>query len=503
MGVNVTGKTVTQHGGMSMYRKNISPNDIIAGMEANHSDQDFVLVRNAIQFAEEKHNGQMRKGGEPYVNHPLRVGRSMAEWGFGSEAVAAAILHDTVEDCYVSLDQIRDLFGDETAELVNAMTAVDESLYKGATKKEIDTMSDIRFQQYADRTAIFIKVADRLDNLNTIDAMPEEKQILKARHTRDFLIPMMLEIGANYLVDQLEELCFLIEHRERFDAIEQYAMRMRSEHALDLTETLGFMERAFAKYNLRLPRKARTCQKYVIQFTYEPRYNFSIYRQVSRQAENLRADFDRLMDSKVMPYYDLTLIVSDVTEQKNAKKRSEDVFYAFYDSLMWPAGLSITEVGKTTHGDYVYYVLRGKHGNLYRFFVRTEQNYREYRQGRILENQDQIMRRRRIDEFDPRDTYRKKIKIFSRDGEAFLIDDGATVLDFAFALHKEIGLHFKYATIDESKAWMPEYTRLNEGDMVTIVTDEDAKPSFKWFNYIITNKAKSALVRYFEKIYGT
>ena len=171
-----------------MYRKNISPNDIITGMEVNHTDPDIVLVRKAIQFAEERHNGQMRKGGEPFVNHPLRVGRSMAEWGFGSEAVCAAILHDTVEDCSVSLKQIEELFGEETAELVNAMTAVDENLYKDVSKTEIDIMSDVRFQQYASRTALFIKVADRLDNLNTIDAMPEKKQILKARHTRDILI---------------------------------------------------------------------------------------------------------------------------------------------------------------------------------------------------------------------------------------------------------------------------------------------------------------------------
>ena len=485
-----------------MYRKNISPNDIITGMEVNHTDPDIVLVRKAIQFAEERHNGQMRKGGEPFVNHPLRVGRSMAEWGFGSEAVCAAILHDTVEDCSVSLKQIEELFGEETAELVNAMTAVDENLYKDVSKMEIDIMSDVRFQQYASRTALFIKVADRLDNLNTIDAMPEKKQILKARHTRDILIPMMLEVGANYLVDQLEELCFLIEHRERFDLIEHYALQMRSEQAHDVADTLAFMERAFSKHDPFLPRKARACQKYIVQFTYEPRYNFSIYRQVSRKAENMREDFDRLMDNKVMPYYDLTLIVSDVTEQKNAKKRSEDVSYAYYDSVLWKEGISIVEVGKTTHGDYTYYILRGKHGNLYRFFVRTEQNYREYRQGKAVPEQKELMRRRRIDEYDPRDTYRKKIKIFSRDGEAFLIDEGATVLDFAFALHKEIGLHFKYATIDETKAWMPAHTRLNEGDMVTIVTDEESKPSFKWINYVCTNKAKSTLAKYFERVYG-
>ena len=366
----------------------------------------------------------------------------------------------------------------------------------------------VLFNVYAAQTVQCddIKVADRLDNLNTIDAMPEKKQILKARHTRDILIPMMLEVGANYLVDQLEELCFLIEHRERFDLIESYALQMRSEKAHDVADTLAFMERAFSKMQMAvtpfcsIPGGAQ--RKYIVQFTYEPRYNFSIYRQVSRKAENMKEDFDRLMDSKVMPYYDLTLIVSDVTEQKNAKKRSEDVFYAYYDSVLWKEGISIVEVGKTTHGDYTYYILRGKHGNLYRFFVRTEQNYREYRQGKDMPEHKQLMRRRRIDEYDPRDTYRKKIKIFSRDGEAFLIDDGATVLDFAFALHNEIGLHFKYATIDETKAWMPAHTRLNEGDMVTIVTDEEAKPSFKWINYVCTNKAKSTLAKYFERVYG-
>ena len=135
--------------------------------------------------------------------------------------------------------------------------------------------------------------------------------------------------------------------------------------------------------------------------------------------------------------------------------------------------------------------------NLYRLFVRTESDYQRYVYGSIADADGPLVPAD-VNEFEPRDTYNEKIKVFRRDGSAMLIDKGATVLDFAFHVHSDLGYHFAYATVDESMTRLPAYTRLNEGDTITIVTNARNKPAFKWIKYVRTSRAKYHLARYFE-----
>jgi (p)ppGpp synthase/HD superfamily hydrolase len=135
--------------------------------------------------------------------------------------------------------------------------------------------------------------------------------------------------------------------------------------------------------------------------------------------------------------------------------------------------------------------------NMYRLFVRTEREQQRYLYGNIVDDSDFMISD--VNETDPRDTYKEKIKIFLRNGNKLSIDKGATVLDVAFYIHPQTGLHFSYAMLDESKTQLPCHTRLNEGDTITIVTDEDAWPEIAWFKYVNTVRAKHELVKYFQK----
>lgn len=159
-----------------MYELNICIDDIINALCANHKIANKAAVNKAYTYAYEKHKGQVRKTGEPYIMHPLRVARAIASWGFESEVVAAALLHDIVEDCHTPVSEITEKFGSNIAGMVDTLTAVNKDLIKaqGLTKEEIDTMSDARLQKKMSEKALFIKVADRLDNLRTIDGVKEE-----------------------------------------------------------------------------------------------------------------------------------------------------------------------------------------------------------------------------------------------------------------------------------------------------------------------------------------
>ena len=135
--------------------------------------------------------------------------------------------------------------------------------------------------------------------------------------------------------------------------------------------------------------------------------------------------------------------------------------------------------------------------NMYRLFVRTETEYQRYLYGNIIDADSSLVITD-INEIEPRDTYNEKIKVFRRDGSSMLIDKGATVLDFAFYIHSDLGIHFDYAMVDESKTQLPAYTRLNEGDTITIAADEKNVPDITWFKYVKTSRAVHYLVRYFQ-----
>lgn len=136
--------------------------------------------------------------------------------------------------------------------------------------------------------------------------------------------------------------------------------------------------------------------------------------------------------------------------------------------------------------------------NLYRLFVRTEMEYQRFTYGNIVDA-DCSLALADINEIEPRDTYNEKIKVFRRDGSAMLIDKGATVLDFAFYIHSDLGYHIDYAMVDESKTQLPAYTRLNDGDTITVVANADISPDVTWFNYVKTSNAVHFLVRFFQK----
>lgn len=371
-------------------------------------------------------------------------------------------------------------------------------------------MSAAKLIKNMNRRALLIKIADRLDNLNTIECFDLEKQARKARDTREILIPIANEAGAFQLMDQLQNLCIKIEHRDRYNALSQAynqillinsnSMNLFLNNLVSLVNTLiGISKDSFSSSILEM-NKGTGLSKAIKRVEYKKRSIASLYRQVVAASSDGRTVSADLIRKDNTASYDITLIINDDYMESRNDTDINDIFFQLYEDYLIYCGIEICSVGFTEHGNSSYILITDEMKNLYRVFVRSESDYARYRIGDIVDGMDEF-NFKGVDEYDPKNTYTKKIKVFRRDGSPMYIEEGATVLDFAFAIHTEIGLHFDYAVVDGNPAKLGPYTRLNEGDLVIIYDSESVSPSLKWFKYVKTIKAIDKLVKKISEDY--
>ena len=481
------------------YEMKVDFNDIMNIYSKNHKMGSRQDLKRAYEYAAGKHAGVTRGTGEPYINHPLRVARLVTEWGFESDVIMAAMLHDVVEDCDTPLSEIENTFGSATANIVDVVTALSDKDFTGhtLTKTQKDILSDARLQKKMNYKALYVKIADRIDNLNTLSGVKERKRIPKAEHTREIIIPMARLAKAYHFVDILEELCFQTEHPKMHEDIARQYKQLCQDNSRSCRASLETLCSAFdPRFNYEGSELDRY-HRCIVNFIHAPRSCVSIFRQISHDAENIKEDWSSLLSKNNVALYDLTLIVNNDLQKENSALHPFDVFFRYFEKVLSKKGFYLIRFCTTTYKDTGYFILSDEMDNQYRLFVRTELEYQRFLYGSIVDAESEFAIAD-INEIEPRDTYNEKIKVFRRDGSAMMIDKGATALDFAFYIHGDLGLHFKYAMVDESKTQLPKYTRLNEGDTITIVADEAVKPEISWFNYIKTSKASHFLVRYFS-----
>ena len=480
------------------YELEVNFNDIMNIYSKNHKVGNKQDIRKACEYAAAKHSGTFRGTGEPYICHPLRVARLVTEWGFESDVIMAAMLHDVVEDCDTPLSEIKELFGTNTANIVDAVTALSDKDFTDhtLTKAQKDLLSDARLQTKMNDKALYVKIADRIDNLSTLSGVEEAKRIPKAEHTREIIIPMARLQNAYYFVDVLEELCFQTEHPKMYEDMTKQYRALCTANSRRCRESLDILSNVFDPHYNSETNELDRYHRYLVNFLYDHRSCISIFRQVSRGAENIKDDWRSLLSKDKTPLYDLTLIVSNELSDENSSIHPNDIFFQYFEKALSRKGFYLIKYCLTTYKDTGYFLISDEMDNLYRLFVRTEISYQRYTYGNIVDA-DSSLALADINEIEPRDTYNEKIKVFRRDGSAMLIDKGATVLDFAFYIHSDLGYHFDYAMVDESKTRLPAYTRLNDGDTITIVSNEKIVPGITWFKYVKTSKATHFLVHYF------
>lgn len=473
---------------------------ILAEMK-KHGLPDVGLLKKAYTLALTAHGNTRRKTGEPYIMHPLRVAKILADCGHESDVVAAAILHDIIEDCDVTKRELETEFGLNIADIVDVVTSVGAMLApdESMSKLDLDIMSDVKFLNEGARVkkAVYIKCADRINNLQTISPFPEEQQKAKAYHTRTIIIPAAKKLHIHHLVDILGDLCLQIENPEQHRELKDTYTDILRKNKDTLYGAYGLIEES-----RRMILEDGRLGRFVESFDFKERCIDSIHSELSGKLSALD-DVKGVFNKHVVPLFDVYFISSDFYMDS-----PDNLFFAFYDRLH-ESPYKFTIIGHHQDDYETYYIMKDWYGNTYRLFVQSETEHLEFTHGLLVSSEFNEFRNGLgyVNTAEPGGPEQKMIPVFRKDGSPMSIVDGATVLDFAFAIDANVGICAKYAYLNGGTSRTPIYTRLNPGDMVEIVSDYNQQnqgndiphATVRWFEYLHSREATKALSRWLEK----
>ena len=477
--------------------------DLVREMK-KHGLPDVVALRNAYNFALKVHGDTRRKTGDPYITHPLSVAMILAEIGHETDVIVSAILHDVVEDCNVTVEQLEEEFGSNVADMVNAVTKESRKLSGDPeiSPADLDDLSDRKFraeiQKKHNRKAVYVKCADRIHNLRTISVFPVEKQREKAYKTRTVIIPVARAFHIHKLADELANLCFEIDNPEMSRRVGAKYRNILKQNSDTLYGKDGVIETA-----KRLVLRGGVQSDNVVSFDFIERSEDDIFSKLTGMMDTAE-DLERVLTKKNVPLFDVFLITSDLSQRD-----PEDIFFSFYTNLhTCRYHFTITEIEYPKYREQYCYIMEDAYGTKYRLHIQSETQHLEYDHGILVADVQDFRNGLSVDLFNEGGTFETKmIPVFKKDGTSMLIEDGATVLDFAFAIDRNIGICAKYALINGKMEKESLRRKLRAGDQIEIISDHDKhRPerdiphaTVRWFEYVYTREAIRFLSRWLEK----
>lgn len=456
-------------------------------------ENDLKLLENVYDTAKKLHKGQIRKDGTPYISHPVEVALILARLEFNVDVICGALLHDVVEDCGYTLQQISNNFNDEIAEMVDAVSAIDKTKY---IFDEEEIYEDVNFIKSSAEEQTFkkliaigkknpmgfaIKFADRLHNLRTIECFDYNKQLEKVRESERWVIPIAEKLNAERFYRELRNECFKIVNRYSAKTfLEHYKMYHKTNES-NIEKLKNSLNIAFANTSIK-EIKIHNIREY------------KVYEDLKElfPKENIVA----VSQGQILKVanYNIYCLHKDA-KHKNAV---EETLYVINKKLADKIKIIDVKVGRFTHK--VYYQLEDNLRNKYNLYIMSKSDYILQKVGTLDGKADEL-----IDDDNINNLSDKYIKVKTRSGEVKFIPENSTVLDFAFKLHQDLGFGFKYAIVNGSKTKQPPYTKLNDGDKVEIFVERNLKneiknvAQIKWFAYVNTELAKKRLIKLFEK----
>ena len=468
--------------------------DLLKGTYEVLSKDDKDLIRHAFEVSVEAHSAQRRKTGEPYIYHPIAVAKIVAyEIGLGATSIAAALLHDVVEDTHYTIEDIEQLFGETIARIVNGLTKIsrlnkeqDASIQAENFRKMLLTLND-------DVRVILIKIADRLHNMQTMDAMPADKQIKIASETLYIYAPLAHRLGLYNIKTELEDLGLKYTEPEVFKDIKAKIKESKEEQRNYIDTFSETIQKGLNKEN----------------FNYEIKGRFKSIFSIRRKMRKQNVSFDEVYDkfairiifepNSVDEKFEAWKIYSIVTDYfKPNPSRLRD-WISQPKSTGYEA-LHITVIGPDAQ--WVEVQIRSK-----RMDEIAEKGYAahfKYKQGKINENglegwlnklketlENQSLNAVDFVEDFKLNLYAKEIYVFTPNGDLKSLPKGASALDFAFSIHTDVGL--KCRGVKVNGKLVPLSHILNSGDQIEVITTSNIKPNSRWLDFVITARARTKI----------
>ncbi|GAB4255413.1 MAG: bifunctional (p)ppGpp synthetase/guanosine-3',5'-bis(diphosphate) 3'-pyrophosphohydrolase [Methylomicrobium sp.] len=453
-------------------------------------------VLRAYQYGAEAHAGQFRKSGEAYICHPIAVAISLAEMRMDAKGIMAALLHDVIEDTYVSKEDLSRLFSIEVAELVDGVTKLSKIDSKSRAEAQAENVRKMFLAMTKDLRVIMVKLADRLHNMQTLGSMPPEKKRRIARETLDIYAPIANRLGMNHVRHQLESLGFRALYPGRHAVLKNAVKKARGNRR----EIVEIIQNSIKN---RLHEAGLECE-----VEGREKNLYSIYQKMLNKKISFNDVFDvyafRILCDQVDTCYRALGVVHNL--YKPVPGRFKDYialskangYQSLHTILIGPYGVPI-EIQIRTHEMH----RMSESGIAAHWLYKSDGDKSEHAQARANEWLRELLEIHKsagnslefIDNLKI-DLYPQEVFVFTPQGGIIKLPRGATIVDFAYAVHTDIGNSCVSARVD--KQLVPLQTQLENGMTVEVITASWARPNPLWLNYVVTAKARSSIRAYLK-----
>ncbi len=468
--------------------------DLVEKVRATNPDADVELLRRAYVFSAFEHKGQVRHSGEPYLVHPLEVADLLADMKLDVVAIAAGLLHDIVEDTQTPIERIVELFGSDVAHVVEGVTKLGAIPFSSSEERQAENFRKMLLAMVDDVRVILVKLADRLHNMRTLHHLPEERRVKIAQETRDIYAPIANRLGMSKIKNELEDLAFKYLESKAYESL-----RQRVESRRRATE--GMIE----ELTRTIAAKLAEAQVPVMHIDGRIKRLFSIHQKLKRQKIDLDQVYDlvalRIVTQSVRDCYATLGIIHQTWSPVPGRIKDfiamprPNGYQSLHTSVVSERGFPfevqirtaeqhrIAEEGIAAHWKYK----EGRVGA-----TRDEQHFLWLRQ--LLEWQQEVRDPQEFLQNLKIDLYPEAVYIFTPKGEVKSLPRDATPVDFAYAIHTDVGHQCVGARVNGKM--VPLRTRLRNGDIVEIVTAPGHKPSRDWLNFVATSRARSKIKQF-------
>lgn len=462
-----------------------------------YTDTQLGVVKNALDYAIKMHSGQCRKSGEPYITHPIAVANLLLDIGLDYSTIAAALLHDCIEDTPATSEEITTKFGSEICMLVTSVTKLEKIVFKSKEEEQAENFRRMFFAMAKDIRVILIKLADRLHNMRTIEALSRERQIAMAKETIDIYAPLASRLGLSFYKCELDDLCLKTLHPEAYAELVRGISLKRAERQALVDTICTTLRNTIKELNINGQVSGR------------PKHFYSIYKKMVNQNKTLDQVYDltavRVIVDTVQDCYNILGIIH--TLWKPMPGRVKDYIARpkpnNYQSLHTTV---VTETGMP----FEIQIRTFEMHKIAEYGIAAHWKYKENRNidsdlDETLQWLRGVMETEKAETADPQefyeslklDLYSGQVFVFTPRGDVMSLPEGATPIDFAYSVHSEVGNKCIGAKINNKIVSLD--TKLQTGDYVDIITSPTAKgPSRDWLRFVQTSSAKSKIRTFFK-----
>jgi guanosine-3',5'-bis(diphosphate) 3'-pyrophosphohydrolase len=462
---------------------------ILDTIKSYYPDARLDIVEKAYKFADDAHRGQLRSSGEPYMVHPTDVAQTLADLRLDLPSIVTGLLHDTVEDTHATTEQIEKEFGKDIAELVDGVTKLSKMTFKTSEEKQAENFRKMILAMAKDIRVILVKLSDRLNNMRTLEHMPPHKQVITAQETLDIYAPIANRLGISWIKTELEDLCLRYLHPDVYYKLAQRVSKKKKERETYIEELDEIVQEKLREYDITAQIMGRA------------KHFYSIFKKMERRS----VDFDQIHD--VVAF---RIVTDNITECYKAL----GVIHATYKPV--PGRFKdYIAMPKANGYQSLHTTVIGPHGERVEIQIRTQEMNQvaekgiaahwKYKEGkfdsRSHENVEWVNRllQWHKDLKDPNefletvkiDLFAEDVFVFTPTGEVKELPHGATPLDFAYAVHTDVGNKCVGAKVNGKI--VPLKYRLKSGDTIEIVTSPSQSPSKDWLKIVRSSRAKAKI----------